>query len=382
MTAPEQWLSMLASAGVPALLCTRTSGALTVLSRTPEYMGLLQVLVGRLDEGDLLARLSAAWPENAGTSPVVIAATAGLAWQCVLRAVDAPSGIHLAILRLPDGPPVPNDAFYTIVERLPDVVIEHDRQFRCVYANPAIADVTGLRAADYIGGDHSDVDPLGDYVAQLSHSAAADGFVGGAVVAAEFDCGGPHGLRHYLGRAAAELDHQGRVTSILSYIHDITELKRLQHQLELMARTDALTALLNRRGLVERIGPELDRVRRGQGELSMLMLDLDKFKSVNDRFGHLVGDQTLEAVGRILLEESGGRNFAARLGGDEFVLGLVDAQESAGVVADRLRLRISQLEPMGLDVSIGVVDAEACDDTTHLIARVDRLMYKAKGRGH
>ncbi|WP_375487386.1 diguanylate cyclase [uncultured Jatrophihabitans sp.] len=166
-------------------------------------------------------------------------------------------------------------------------------------------------------------------------------------------------------------------------------------ELETVATTDAKTGLLNAVAL-EHVGQrEVSRAEREDSALAVLIVDIDRFKRVNDRFGHLVGDAVLRGVGQAL--ESGLREYdtVGRFGGEEFVALLPTAHEAeALVVAERLRaavaaLRISEFDPRiedatddGLSVSIGV----ACFGThgvamTDLLFAADTALYRAKNEG-
>ena len=383
MVSAEHWLATLALAGVPAFHCRDSSGGIEIVARTPGFMAAMQALAGRLDERSLLSRLPSPVAQT-GAAPVVIGSDDTPGWRCVLHAVDGQPGEHLAILDLPPQWGPYDDAFLTIVENLPDVVTRYDREFRCRYANPALGATTGIPADTRLGKTYAETGAA---------AALTNGFEAafrrvldtGEPVEIEFDYVGPTGLRHYLGRAAPEFDRDGEVESILSVVRDISDVKRLAHQLEQLARTDPLTSLLNRRSFTARLGTELDRVQRGHGGFSLLMLDLNNFKFINDRFGHVAGDRVLETVARILTGETRSQDVAARLGGDEFCVALIDTDAAAAAdIARRIAERVGAIvddtgRPIGVSVSVGVAAAEATDATAlDLLARVDMLMYQAK----
>ncbi|GAY18884.1 GGDEF domain-containing protein [Mycobacterium sp. shizuoka-1] len=383
MVSAEQWLAALALAGVPAFHCRGSSGGIEIVARTPGFMAALQGLAGRLDERTLLSRLQSHTAQS-GEIPVVIASDDAPGWRCVLHPVDGQPDEHLAILNLPAQWGTSDDAFLTIVENLPDVVTRYDREFRCRYANPAIGAITGVPAESRIGKTYTETGAAAALA--TSFEAAYQRVIDtGEPVEVEFDYEGPTGLRHYLGRAAPEFDRDGQVESILSVVRDISDVKRLQHQLEQLARTDPLTSLLNRRSFTARLGTELDRVQRGHGGFSLLLLDLNNFKFINDRFGHVAGDRVLETVARILTDETRSHDVAARLGGDEFCVALIDtdaagAAETARRIAERVSAIVDDTgRTLGVSVSVGVAAAEAGDATAlDLLARVDMLMYQAK----
>ncbi len=163
---------------------------------------------------------------------------------------------------------------------------------------------------------------------------------------------------------------------------------------EVVARqavTDDLTGISNHRHFIEWIERETARMDRFDGQLSLVMLDIDDFKSVNDGRGHLQGDLVLVAVAKALLEESREIDEVARFGGEEFVIGLpATPREGALELAERLRLRIEAMEieaedgggPITVTASFGVASAPADGGAERqLIAAADRALYEAKRSG-
>ena len=183
-------------------------------------------------------------------------------------------------------------------------------------------------------------------------------------------------------RGVPERGGDGSVQSVISVIRDISPLKRLQHQFEVLARTDPLTSLMNRRSFFEQVDAELAAGRR---PLSLLLLDVDDFKSINDEFGHVVGDEILNRIGRLLEAETREGDLIARLGGDEFCVALLDADVHATeLTAERLRGRVGDVAREvgltgGIAVSVGTVTAGDVEITaSELLARVDDAMYRQK----
>jgi diguanylate cyclase (GGDEF)-like protein/putative nucleotidyltransferase with HDIG domain len=161
---------------------------------------------------------------------------------------------------------------------------------------------------------------------------------------------------------------------------------RLIAQLSDVAQTDALTGLLNRRGFEERIGHELSRMRRTGGSVSLIIGDLDHFKTVNDRFGHHRGDEALQRFSEIAQSTTRGIDGAARIGGEEFALVLPDTDEhGAYLLAERLRRRVRDgLSEFGsaLSVSFGVATfPRHADDADDLLRCADQALYLAKRLG-
>ncbi|WP_422746170.1 sensor domain-containing diguanylate cyclase [Mycobacterium sp. WMMD1722] len=381
--APHEWLNSLAAAGVAAFRCRRDDTGVVILERTADFFRVMHALTDHLDERHLLSELDRGWPAPGAESPLVISGT-DPAWKCVVHRADEPPDTAVCIMAMPEGLDDHHDAFFTIVENLPDVVTRHDRQFRYVYVNPAIEAATGVSAEARIGKDHRETGTPEELVTTFQ-SIYRQVFETGEPAEAEFDYTGVSGLRHYSGWAVPEPDHDGRVNTVLAIVRDITELKRLQYELEQLAQTDPLTSLLNRRSFVDRVEPALERVRAGTGRLHMLMIDIDNFKEINDRLGHGAGDRVLEAVGRSLLTETPFPHVAARLGGDEFCVALFDVDASTVPdFVDRIAARIAQLDVGGssdtpVRVSIGHAAADPSDgDVPHLLGRVDALMYDVK----
>ncbi len=152
--------------------------------------------------------------------------------------------------------------------------------------------------------------------------------------------------------------------------------------LAIVARTDALTGCLNHAALQDTLAREVERCRRGGHRLSLLLLDLDHFAQINERCGHLVGDEVLRAVGYALRQTVRGFDFVGRYGGDEFALVVVDAAESeARGAAERVRAAVARaVQALGggleVGVTIGLAEWRPGETAAALLARAERaLMY-------
>jgi len=157
-------------------------------------------------------------------------------------------------------------------------------------------------------------------------------------------------------------------------------LARLRTQSEV----DPLTGTLNRRGLRRALDREIEQSRRSRASLSLLLIDIDRFKEINDRFGHLAGDDVLRAIADTLTEAVRGGDVVARLGGDEFVLVLPDAgAEASAEVADRIREQVGKIRVADSDhrisLSIGtVIEPAGARGVELLLDAADRAMYRNK----
>ncbi|MDP9339602.1 MAG: GGDEF domain-containing protein [Acidobacteriota bacterium] len=160
---------------------------------------------------------------------------------------------------------------------------------------------------------------------------------------------------------------------------------RLFDQVRSMAVTDPLTGLANYRRLISVIEAELDRSRRTHHPFSIVLLDMDGLKSINDRFGHLTGSRALVRLGKILRNHSRAIDTAARYGGDEFALILPEAGRDISTrVITRVGERLSsEEEAPALSVSAGVASFPEDGDTPEkLLGAADRALYRMKNRGN
>lgn len=142
-------------------------------------------------------------------------------------------------------------------------------------------------------------------------------------------------------------------------------------------REDPLTQLANRRYWDERVAEEVERARRGGNPLSLILIDIDDFKEVNDQFGHQAGDRILCQFAhgwQSMIRGSG--DFLARLGGDEFGL-LVPNSDEYGI--DQITQKLRGVSPDGISCSYGVATWDGCETLTQLFRRADEALYEAKG---
>jgi diguanylate cyclase (GGDEF)-like protein/PAS domain S-box-containing protein len=179
-------------------------------------------------------------------------------------------------------------------------------------------------------------------------------------------------------------------TELLGVVQDITEQKELQWKLERQARTDPLTGCANRRHFMELAEHELARARRYTEEVSVLMLDLDHFKEINDRYGHQAGDLTLQRLVQICQSTLRAEDTVGRLGGEEFAILLPEsARNKALEVAERLCRAVAAADvplegkaPLRFTTSIGVATlAQEDSDIGVVLGRADKALYEAKSAG-
>jgi len=164
------------------------------------------------------------------------------------------------------------------------------------------------------------------------------------------------------------------------------QLFLLKHELKESAVKDPLTSLYNRRYMLEFLTKQFAFFARYKTEISILILDIDFFKSINDKLGHGVGDSVLEDFAGIILNEIRDTDIACRYGGEEFVLILSDTgKENAHLIAERIRTKIEKnnFGPVSwtITASIGVSVIEDGDDQQSIMERADSNLYKAKNSG-
>lgn len=164
------------------------------------------------------------------------------------------------------------------------------------------------------------------------------------------------------------------------------ELKEANETIKRLARTDALTGLANRRTLDETLQREIARAVRQEQMLSIIMADLDRFKSINDEYGHITGDRVLAGAAAIFGGKMRPYDLAARYGGEEFICLLPGTSaENAVSIAERIRKEVEKITvpgcPRQISMSLGVAGWLAGENPEQLIARADAALYKAKDGG-
>ncbi len=164
------------------------------------------------------------------------------------------------------------------------------------------------------------------------------------------------------------------------------KLEKAKEKIEKLSKTDELTGLPNRRHFMDYLEKMISQARRHSNPLSLAMIDLDKFKDINDTYGHNAGDDVLSALGALLKEETRKEDLAGRIGGEEFCLILTQTDtEKAYNFAERIRKKINQLEidsvSTEISASLGVSSMKNGDDSEALLKRADAALYKAKEGG-
>lgn len=176
---------------------------------------------------------------------------------------------------------------------------------------------------------------------------------------------------------------------LLARVRAALREKERQDLLEKWATTDPLTELYNRRHFFDLADRELERSRRLKSELSFIMLDIDLFKQVNDKYGHLTGDNALILLSGILKDALRKVDFCCRFGGEEFVLCLPDTpSQGAWEVAERIRTQVActplptqNNQEIYIQVSLGIASSKREHSVEVILKRADEALYQAKESG-
>lgn len=195
--------------------------------------------------------------------------------------------------------------------------------------------------------------------------------------------------REFIAEVAAITMDYGGQKALLVALNDISQRKQLETELFRQASTDALTGTSNRGYFIAQAEQELRRTRRFARDLSVMMIDLDHFKAINDQFGHAAGDSVLQGVVKAALESLRQSDQLGRLGGEEFAVILPETNlQAATEVANRLRQHVAERPfiagkaAINCAVSIGVAQLENRDGSIDdLLSRADHALYRAKESG-
>lgn len=277
------------------------------------------------------------------------------------------------------------ERFRTLFEQSQDAVYITSRDGRILEMNRAGLELFGYRAHEIRGLNVRDLylDPAERrrFQAVVERTGSVQGFETRVVTKAGE-------VADILITAAVRRDGDGEVAGYHGIIRDITDRKRFERELERRALHDPLTELPNRVLFGDRVEHALERARRSGGRIAVLFVDLDRFKSVNDSFGHPGGDEVLVEVARRIRGALRAEDTVARFGGDEFTILLEGLREPAEAERAAERVLGSLEAPFTLQgtefqlhASVGItVGPEGVDGVDGLLRRADAAMYRAKGR--
>lgn len=267
-------------------------------------------------------------------------------------------------------------------------IIATDSNFMIKYFNPVAEKVFGHNAVDAIGRCALDLLAL-EAIAPTSLHEAREIVEkeGKCIFPAEVDRDGV--TLYYDGSLSGILDKQETLLGFVLMLHDITERRRYEETIHHLAYHDALTGLPNRVLLNDRLGQALTAANRNGTRGALMILDLDRFKDINDTLGHSMGDLLLKAVGERLAGLLRKSDTVSRMGGDEFVLLLptVTSTVSAAVKADKIvkafrRPFVCNGHTLNVTASIGIADfPDDGEDAETLLKNADIALYRVKEQG-
>lgn len=261
-------------------------------------------------------------------------------------------------------------------------------EFRCESVNDALVATTGISRARIVG--HSPAAVLPPALAAIALDRYATVVRTRAPLSYESHVPLPSGERTLEIRLTPIVSPDGQVRRLLGVGRDVTEWRRAEQALRDLSTRDELTGLLNRRGLRPLAEQALHVAQRTGRRDAMLYVDLDRFKPINDQWGHAAGDDALQVVAGVLRESVRAGDLVARVGGDEFVVyaaGLEragDGQVLAARLAAALEARNDHAAAAGcpwrVELSVGVAECEPGESLDELLARADGALYAVKSR--
>lgn len=275
-----------------------------------------------------------------------------------------------------------------IIRKLPDIYYRTDMHGHLVRLSPSVTSVLGYDIEEVLGT------PIGDYyvnsqdrLAIVQQILAADGEVTRVEGALRHKDGHPV---WFSTNAFLVKDMQGRPIGIEGLARDDTHRRKLEQELFRLSQVDALTGLCNRHHVLFRAEEEYQRSVRYGRDFTLLVLDLDHFKSINDHFGHHAGDEALRFFSRKSMESLRDSDIMGRVGGEEFLICLPETGISEGiVVAERIAAALRQgpgptMEAFGMQLTVSVgaasrIAADRCAEDVQI--RADRALYEAKDAG-
>ncbi|MFM4993050.1 diguanylate cyclase [Aeromonas veronii] len=262
-----------------------------------------------------------------------------------------------------------------------------DSLHRFLYVNQKVADLLGLPAEQIINRRDDEVIPAASacQLWRLDNRV----FETGELQAGEEMLTDPEGNQHYYWSVKVPFLLGDGTPTLIGISSDITELHQLKEQLHQQSVRDGLTGLYNRRFFFEMCEKNLSLDMRHHLTSVLMVLDVDQFKCINDRFGHPLGDSALVHLGRVMQSVLRSEDVLARIGGDEFAILLPNTTLSAAAsLAERLRLQVMQSplplpdgDKLVITISAGLVENGEGELMESLYARADQMLYQAKQSG-
>lgn len=258
-----------------------------------------------------------------------------------------------------------------------------------VQFNDRLCEILGYARSELIAKTWAEITHSDDLLTEMTQfNRVRAGEIDGYTLDKRF-IRGDGGIVHAIISVRCVHQPNGAPDYLVAIVQDITERKMLELELRRLATTDPLTELANRRHFLAQVELEVELSQRYANPVALLMLDIDYFKQVNDRYGHAIGDSVLRHFATVARQVLRKVDLLGRLGGEEFAVLLPGTDpEGAHQLAERLRQTIASSPAstpaglIGITVSIGVTLFEPTDTTAdRVLARADRALYRAKDLG-
>ena len=270
------------------------------------------------------------------------------------------------------------------IDVLPSPIFVKDKECRYIACNRAFEEYIGLPRARVVGATVREVSPpdLAEIYEKADRDLLAQGGTQTYETSVRYADGSYHDVMFF---KSVFYNAEGKADGISGVILDITERKRLERELAQAAREDFLTGTLNLRTFYELANQEFAHHKRLGDNFSLLVLDLDRFKEINDTLGHEAGDEALRTFVGIVQASLREQDIFARAGGDEFRILLPGTPLSgAERLAERIRgdVNLARVGDIMLSLSVGLSESRATDaGIDDVVRRADVAVYEAKAAG-
>ncbi|UHQ18951.1 diguanylate cyclase [Lysobacter sp. KIS68-7] len=318
------------------------------------------------------------WVEVACTR--VLAVDSDARWELIASARDISKRME-AIAALDDS----RARLRAITDNIPALIAHVDADERYSFVNAQYERIYGVRTEDLLGKTVREARGEEAYRTWSTHIQAA---ISGREQIFDREPDASTGFRYLQSHYVPDIAPDGARRGFYALTFDITPLKEAERALDRLARVDALTSLGNRREFDERLERAISRAKRHGTPLLLMLLDLDKFKAINDTFGHPAGDAVLRSFATRLASCVRDVDSVARLGGDEFAVLVEDAQSPEAAEAIAKKLIVAMQEPVDAEghalhvgTSIGIAYTTNVASARALTALADKALYDAKAGG-
>lgn len=281
-----------------------------------------------------------------------------------------------------------NEILSTIMESARDAIIMIDSKGNVTFWNPAAERLFGYSREEVMGKELHRLMIQDERLYEMYKEAfkrfqlSGKGSVAGKTIELKTKHKDGHEINVELSLSAVRIKDTWHALGI---VRDISERKKYEELLYRQSITDPLTTIYNRRFFMQMLEQEMERTRRYGKSFSVIMLDLDHFKKINDRFGHAAGDKVLKSVADMIQGRIRKTDCLARWGGEEFIILLPETSvEDAASLAEELREQLSSMtipEVGRVTASFGVAGYRSSDTIDTILMRADSMLYEAKDAG-